>query len=92
MGTFKHPPAFDSLDLEIIDQVYAAIWAQLEARDPFRDRERDGERGEALRKLVTENAGTAIVGFDTLYERVLADLPEPLIVFTSEPDRMQKAG
>ena len=91
MGSFKHPRAFDPLDLEIIDRVYAAVWAQLEARDPFRDRARDGERGETLRKLVMENA-TGSVDFDILYERVLADVPEPLIVFTSEPDRMQEAG
>ena len=93
MGSFKHTNVFDPPALEIIDRVYAAIWAQLEARDPFRDRARDdGERGEALRKLVTENAGTGMGDFDTLYERVLADMPEPLSVFTSGPDRMQEAG
>src|SRR5262249_15143545 len=27
-----------------MDRVYEAAWAQLEARDPFRDREHDGER------------------------------------------------
>jgi hypothetical protein len=46
MGSFK-PEGFDPLDLEIIDRVYEAAWAQLEAREPFRDREKDGERGRA---------------------------------------------
>ena len=44
MGSFKHPHAFDPLDLEIIDRVYEAAWAQVEARDPSRDRQKDGER------------------------------------------------
>lgn len=41
------PGAFISIDLEIMDRVYEAAWAELEARDPFRDREKDGERGDA---------------------------------------------
>jgi hypothetical protein len=27
MGSFKHPRAFQPLDLEIIDRVYEAAWA-----------------------------------------------------------------
>jgi hypothetical protein len=52
MGSFKHQRAFDPLDLEIIDRVYEAAWAKLEACEPFRDRERDLERQEALRKQI----------------------------------------
>jgi len=37
MGSFKHPRAFDPLDLEIIDRVYEAAWAQIEARECDRD-------------------------------------------------------
>ena len=37
MGSFKRHRAFDPLDLEIIDRVYEAAWAQLEAREIDRD-------------------------------------------------------
>jgi hypothetical protein len=49
---------FGPLDLEIIDRVYEAAWARLEAQEPFRDREEDGERREELRKLVFAFAHT----------------------------------
>ena len=52
--------------MEIMDRVYEAAWAELEARDPFRDREKDGERGETLRKLVMDQTRTGKVDFDTL--------------------------
>jgi hypothetical protein len=81
MGSFKHPRAFDSLDLEIMDRVYEAAWAELEARDPFRDREKDGERGDALRKLIIDHTGTGRVDFDTLFGRVVVNMPETWIVF-----------
>jgi hypothetical protein len=38
MGSYQHPRVFGSLDLKIIDRVYDAAWAELEAREPFRDR------------------------------------------------------
>jgi hypothetical protein len=41
MGSYKHAQVFGPLDLEIIDRVYDAAWAELEAREPFRDRERE---------------------------------------------------
>ena len=63
MGSFKHPLAFQPLDLEIIDRVYEAAWAALEASAPFRDRAQDGERGETLRKLVMESTETGRVDF-----------------------------
>ena len=34
---FKRKRVFDPLDLEIIDRVYEAAWAQIEARDFYRD-------------------------------------------------------
>jgi hypothetical protein len=34
---------FDPLDLEIIDRVYEAIWAQIVSRQPDRDRSRAAE-------------------------------------------------
>jgi len=60
MGSFKHPHAFDPLDLEIIDRVYEAAWAQVEARDPSRDRQKDGERQDALKKSVFALAGSGM--------------------------------
>lgn len=76
MDSYNHPQVFGPLDLEIIDRVYDAAWAWLEAREPFRDRERDDERRNELRKLVMDNTGTGQVEFDALYERVLANMPE----------------
>jgi hypothetical protein len=75
MGSFK-PEGFDPLDLEIIDRVYEAAWAQLEAREPFRDREKDGERGEGLRKRIFAFATSGKVDFDTLCDKVLTSKPE----------------
>lgn len=51
MGSFRHPRVFDPLDLEIIDRVCEAAWAQLEAREPLRDREQDEEREHSIGKL-----------------------------------------
>ena len=40
MGSFQYPRSFQPLELEIIDYVYEAAWAQIEALDPFRERPR----------------------------------------------------
>jgi hypothetical protein len=82
MGSYKHPRAFHPLDLEIMDRVYEAAWAALQARDPFRDTDKDGERQESLRKLVFNNTGPGRVDFDPLCDRVLANMPENWTVFT----------
>jgi hypothetical protein len=68
----SRPRAFDPLDLEIIDRVYEAAWAQVEARSPFRNPDSDGERREALRKYVISCAIEGKIEFDALYERVVA--------------------
>jgi hypothetical protein len=84
MSSYKQTRVFDPLELEIIDRIYEAAWAQLEAREPSRDRETDGERQEALRKRIFAVAGTARVEFDTLCDKVLAfatplvEPPKPL--------------
>ncbi len=75
MGSYKHPQVFGPLDLEIIDRVYDAAWAELEAREPFRDRERDEERRAELRKLIMDSTGTGRVEFNALCARVLANMP-----------------
>ncbi len=72
---------FDPLDLAIIDRVYDAAWAQLEAREPFRDKERDGERQDVLRKLIMDDTGTTTIEFDALYD--MADMPQSLPEFTT---------
>ena len=82
MGSFQHPRAFHPLDLEIMDRVYEAAWAQLEARDPFRDREHDGERQKKLRQYIMEHAGIDRIEFDTLCEKVLGNMPEHWATFT----------
>jgi hypothetical protein len=69
--------------LEIIDRVYEAAWAQLEAREPFRDKGRDDERMDDLRKLVMNNTGAEKVEFEALFARVLADMPEDWPIFTA---------
>jgi hypothetical protein len=50
MSSFRHPRVFDPLDLEIIDRVCEAAWAQLEAHEPLREREQDEERKHSIGK------------------------------------------
>jgi hypothetical protein len=92
MGTFNHSRVFDPLDLEIIDRVYEAAWAQLEARDPFRDREKDGERGEALRKRIFAVATSGMVDFDTLCDRVLTNMPKHSMPAPEPTDKVELAA
>jgi hypothetical protein len=74
----KRGPMFlRRLDLEIIDRVYEAAWARLEACEPFRDRDRDLERQEALRKQIMACATAGHVDFDDLWEKVLATFSNP---------------
>jgi hypothetical protein len=85
MGSFRGPRFFDPLDLEIIDRVYESVWAQLEARDPFRDRTQDDQRREALRKHVFDMAHSHIVGthpvnFDLLHDLMMASMSEPWVM------------
>ena len=78
IGSFKRPHAFDPLDLEIIDLVYEVAWEQVSARQPSHDTAEDEERQASLRKRVFALAGDGGVDFDTLLDRVLASLPQPL--------------
>ena len=52
MGSFRQPHTFDPLDLEIIDRVYEAAWAQIEVRYLCRDTSRDDERQKAFTEVV----------------------------------------
>ena len=92
MGFYNHTRAFHPLDLEIMDRVYEAAWAALQARDPFRDPDKDGERQESLRKLVFNNTGTGRIDFDILCDRVLANMPENWTMFTVRRRNAQEAG
>ena len=83
MGSFQHPRSFQPLELEIIDYVYEAAWAQLEARDPFRDRDHDWVRQAVLRRQIIDSAGPGKIEFDTLYEKVLGAMPEHWATFTA---------
>ena len=76
MGSFRKPHAFGPLDLEIIDRVYQATWAKIEARYLYRDKERDEERQKALRRWLFALAAGGPVDFDTLYDKVVASLPK----------------
>jgi hypothetical protein len=84
MGFCKQPRVFNPLDLEILDRVYEAAWAQFEAREPFRDREQDSQRKEELRKLVMDLADPHQLDFDTLLDRVLANMTETWIFFSKK--------
>jgi hypothetical protein len=76
------PHAFDLLDLEIIERVYEAAWTQLQARRPFRNTQTDDERKQTLRKQVMNYAAQGNVEFDALYEKVVANMPDPWPIFT----------
>ena len=75
MGLYKR--TFDPLDLEIIDRVYDAAWAKIEAEDLFRDVSQDDERKQSLRERIFALAPAGHVDFDTLYETVMGSVPEP---------------
>jgi hypothetical protein len=76
MGSFKPPRAFNSQDLETIQWVYEAAWARLVLRDPTRDKMHDAELQAFLRKRVFAFAHSSPVDFDTLYDRVVASIPQ----------------
>jgi hypothetical protein len=74
MSSLNPGHIFNPLDLEVLDRVYEAAWAHIEARDLYRDSEKDGAREDALRKTVFTVSGTGPVDFDTLCDKVLASL------------------
>jgi len=78
VGSFQHPRSFQLLELEIIHYVYEV--PQLEARDPFRDRDHDWVRQVVLRKQIMDSVGTGRIEFD---EKVLRNMPENWATFTA---------
>jgi hypothetical protein len=57
--------------------VYEAAWAQVEARDFTRDESKEEEHKQALRERLFALAGSGPVDFDTLYDKVTADISVP---------------
>jgi hypothetical protein len=74
MGAPKN--VFEPPDLEIIDRVYEVAWAQIEARDPLRDRNLDNARRKDIMKRVLAAAQSGKFDFDILCERVTGSLQE----------------
>jgi hypothetical protein len=76
MGSMTLRQKFDPLDLEIVDGVYEVACAHIEARDLYRDTDKDAEEEDALRKWVFAVAGPGQLDFDTLCDDVLANIHE----------------
>jgi hypothetical protein len=77
MDTLNRHPVFDPLDLEIVDRVYEVACAFIEARDLYREKKKEAEGEDALRKRVFALAGSAGTGpldFDALCEKVLESM------------------
>jgi hypothetical protein len=74
MSSFRR--VFDPLDLEIIDHVFEAAWARVEAQPSLHDGRTDDELKEMLRKRVMIYASTGKLDFDTLYDKVARSLSE----------------
>lgn len=75
MGSFRPRRAFDSQDLETIQWVYEAAWAQFALRDPSRDPRHVAELQALLRKRVFAYANSCPVDFDLLLDKVVKDVP-----------------
>jgi hypothetical protein len=76
MGSMTLRQKFDPLDLEIIDRVYEVACAYIEARDLYRDTDKNAEEEDVLRKRVFALAGPDQLCFDTLCDAVIASMDE----------------
>ncbi len=65
---------FDPLELEIVEQVYEAASAYLEAQNLYADENKAAEEEDALRHMVFALAGRDAIEFDTLCNKVVAAL------------------
>jgi hypothetical protein len=74
MSSFRR--VFDPSDLEIIDLVFEAPWARVEAQPSLHDGRTDDELKEMLRKRAMIYASTGKLDFDTLYDKVARSLSE----------------
>ena len=80
MGSMTLRQKFDPLDLEIVDRVYEVACAYIEARDLYRNTDKDAEEEDVLRKRVFALAGPGQLDFDTLCDDVLASIDEHRIL------------
>jgi hypothetical protein len=74
MGSLQRPRLFGAQELEIFDRVHATCWEWYDLREPVRDKARDDERQEKLRRLVLAFGRRNLVDYDLLYEVVLENL------------------
>jgi hypothetical protein len=76
MGFLNLGHIFKPLDLEILDRVYEAAWAHIEARDLYRDPQKAG--GGSCYEDGVHGCRYWSGRFDTLCDKVLASLtPRP---------------
>ena len=78
MSAFRRNRVFGPQDLNIIDRVYKAAWARVEA-DVLRDTSKDDERKKALCQWVFVLAGNDPVDFETLSEKLATIIPKPWV-------------
>ena len=76
MGSFRRSREFDALDLEIIDLVYEAAWARVEANNLNRDTSKDDERKRALRQWIFALVDSHPVDFDALWDKLETSIPK----------------
>jgi hypothetical protein len=72
-------PAFDPLDLEIIDLVYEAVCVHLASNYPDHGATPDEQWQPILRKRLFAIAEPGPVGFDALWERTVGNMTEYLV-------------
>lgn len=70
MVASSHSRIFDPVDLAVLERVYQAAWARIEANGLDRDRAQDDERKEAVRKWVFAFADRRPVDFDVLMQKL----------------------
>lgn len=101
MGSVNRHRVFNPLDLEVIDYAYETVWAQVEARGPLRDRERDEERqrqyvsGYLRSQAAVQSTSTfSATNLSRLCRKVgfqlghhVARLPKPLCDAAESPDQ-----
>ena len=63
------------IDLEIIEQAYEAVWAEIASREPFRDKAQDNERKVFLRKRSFAMMRKGVTDPAVLADKVLASMP-----------------
>ena len=88
MGSFRGPRVFDPLDLEIIDRVYEAAWARVEANNFTRDTNKDDKRKQALRQWIFALVDSHPVDFDALSDKLEKSTPASL----ARPHRKKPRG